>query len=103
MLLIEAPNKWGQTSINFLNALPVELRLRASSVNLQCALLAHRVWTLEDPVLPSRQTTEDARQHGLGAGEAQARFHAGEGVGREARAFLNGEADFLIPVDVIGR
>src|SRR5256885_10905251 len=112
MLLMNAPNEWGQVlpwGVNSrsdpirLDPLPVELRLSAGSVHLQCALLADGVRPLEDPVLPRSEATKDARQHRLGAGEAQARFHAGKGVGREARALLDGEADLLVPVDVVGR
>src|SRR2546427_2934301 len=103
MLLIGAPNKWGQTPINFLNTFPIEFRLRAGSIHLQGALLADRIRALEDPVLPRGEAAEDARQHGLRSGEAQACFHGGERVGREAGALLDGEADLLVPVDVVRR
>src|ERR1700685_292502 len=66
----------------------IELRLLAGSVAAQRAGLADRVGALEDPVLPRGQAGEDFRFHGLGTGEAQIRFHAGEAVGRKARALL---------------
>src|SRR6185436_13365833 len=61
--------------------LPVVFGLRTSPVDFQSAVLADGVGTVEDPVLPGGEAPEDARQHGLGAGEAQARLHAGERVG----------------------
>src|SRR5882724_1092539 len=85
------------------DAFPIEFGLRSSTVNLQGALLADRVRALEDPVLPRGEAAEDARQHRLRAGEAQARFHGGKRVGREAGALLDGEPDLLVPVDVVGR
>src|SRR5204862_6916373 len=85
------------------DAFPVEFRLGPSTVNLQRALLAHGVGALEDPVLPGGEPAEDPREHRLRSGEAQARLHGGERIGREARALLDGEADLLIPVDLVRR
>src|SRR3984957_3907497 len=62
----------------------VELCLLAGAVAPQRAVFADRVGALEDPVLPGRQPREDFRFHGLGANEAQIRFHAGEAVGGKA-------------------
>src|ERR1700689_1771913 len=81
----------------------VEHRLLPGAVALQCALLADRVWALEDPVLPRGQPGEDFRFHGLGPGEAQIGLHAGETVRREARAFLEEHAHFVVPIDVVER
>ena len=62
--------------------LPVEPRPRAAAVALQRALLAGRVRTRKDPVLPSRKPAEYLGRDGLGAGEAQIRLHPGQRVGR---------------------
>ena len=35
--------------------------------------------------------------------EAQVRLEAGERVGRHRRALLDGDADLVVPVDVVGR
>src|SRR6476661_580838 len=81
----------------------VEFRLLAAAVAAQRAFLADRVGALEDPVLPGGQAREDLRFHRLRADEAQARFHAGETVGREARALLQKDANLVVPVDVVER
>src|SRR2546423_10752071 len=87
----------------FSYALPVEFRLGAGAVDLERAVLADRVRPVEDPVLPGGEAAEDARQHGLGAGEAQARLHAGERIGRQAGALLDRQADLFLPVELVGR
>ena len=48
--------------------------------------------------------TEDCRIEAdvLAAGEAQRCVHAGEGVGRQGDALLDGDARFVLPVDVVG-
>src|SRR6478672_1423895 len=81
----------------------VEDRLLAGAVALERALLADRIRPLEDPVLPGGEAGEDFRFHGLGSAEAQVGFQAGKGVGREARAFLQEDADLGLPVDVVER
>src|SRR5258708_22812961 len=81
----------------------IELRLLAGAVTPERAVLADRVGALEDPVLPRRQAGEDLRFHGLGPGEAQIGFHAGEAVGRERGALLEEQPDLIIPVDVVER
>src|SRR6478609_1325399 len=116
LLIARAPRKRGQdpfqpmrsrkrvlTPFSFSNPFPVEFRFGAGPVDLERSLLADRVRPLEDPVLPRRQTPEDARRHGFRAAEAQARFHAGEGVRAEARALLDGDAQLVLPVDVVWR
>src|SRR3954468_6869906 len=98
--------EWGSDQdswMDSLNAFPIELGLRAGPVNLQGALLADRVRAVEDPVLPRREAAEDAGEHGLRAGEAQARLHAGKRIGRKARALLDGEADLVFPVELVRR
>src|SRR2546430_3247945 len=82
--------------------LPIERRLLSFSIDLQSALLAHRVGTLEDPVLPRGEPPEDARLHRLAPAEAQVRFQAGERVGRHRGALLDRDADLVGPVDVVG-
>src|SRR5882672_1764654 len=66
--------------------LPVELRLRAATVHLQRALLAGRVRTDEDPVLPRRQPAEDARRLMFRQRKPQVRLHARQRVRRERHA-----------------
>src|SRR4051812_5924949 len=83
--------------------LRIEYRFLPRPVAAQRALVADRVGPLEDPVLPGGETGEDFRFHGLGSAEAQIGFHAGEGVGREARAFLQEDADLVLPIDVVER
>src|SRR5258708_26465392 len=76
----------------------MESRFRAAAVQLQRAELAYRVGANEDPVLPGRKPAEDAGLHGFPAWETQIRFHAGEGVGGEARApFVFHSPPFLPP------
>src|SRR3984957_15016239 len=81
----------------------IELRLLAGAVAAQRTLLADRIGTLEDPVLPGGETGENLGFHGLGSDEAQIRFHAGETIGREAGALLEEHPDFVVLVDVIER
>ncbi len=76
---------------------------RAGAVAAQGALGPDGVGALEDPVLPRREPGEDLGLHRLRAREAQVGLHAGEGVGREAGALLEGEAHLVVPVDVVGR
>src|SRR4029078_5818430 len=86
-----------------LHSLPVEFGARAAAEELQRAVLADRVRTLEKPVLPCRQTTEQAGMHRLGSGKAQARLHAGERIGRKAGAFLERQPDLVVPVQGVPR
>src|SRR3954469_5051196 len=86
-----------------LNPRHIEFRLLAAAVAAQRAFLADRVRALEDPVLPRGQAREDFRFHRLGSDEAQARFHAGEAVGRKAGALFQEHADLVVPVDVVER
>src|SRR6201991_1345017 len=81
----------------------IELRLLAGAVAAERALLADRVGTLEDPVLPGGEAGENLRFHGLGPDEAEVRLHASEAVGRERRALLEEYAHFIVPVDVVER
>src|SRR5712691_6321103 len=76
----------------------VEGRLHAAAVELERALRADRVGALEDPVLPSGEPAEDLRLHGFWPGEAQVGFHAGQRVGREARALLQHDSELVVPV-----
>ena len=40
--------------------------------------------------------------HRLGAGEAERRLHAGERVGRQRGALLDGDAQLVVPVEIVG-
>src|SRR5262249_4222361 len=88
------------TSYSRLHSRHIELRLLASAVAAQRALLADRIGTLEDPVLPGGEAGEDFRFHGLRPDEAEVRFHAGQAVGREGSALLEEHPHLVIPVDV---
>src|SRR6266481_5127490 len=95
--------RYSLLAIRPLHSRHIELRLLAGAVTAQRAVLADRVGALEDPVLPRRQPREDFRFHGLGADEAQIRFHAGEAVGRERGALLEEHPDFVVPVYIVER
>ena len=83
---------------------PVEPRAcGAAAVALQRAVLAGRVRPRKDPVLPGRKPAENLGRDGLGAGKAQIRFHPGQRIGREAGALFDGEADLVLPVELVGR
>src|SRR3954470_3530756 len=73
--------------------LPVVVGPLAGAVAAQCSLGASGVGPLEDPVLPGGEPAEDLRLGGFLTGEAQVGLHAGEGVGREAGALLDDQAD----------
>src|SRR5712672_806882 len=73
----------GMTRILLSNSRHIELRLLAGAVAPQRAVLADRVGTLEDPVLPGGQPREDFRFHRFRTGETQIGFHSGEAVRRE--------------------
>src|SRR6202030_1831208 len=81
----------------------IELRLLPGAVTAQGPLLADRIGSLENPVLPGGEAREDFRFHGLGTDEAQVRFHAGEAIWRETRALFEEHADLVIPVDIVKR
>src|ERR1700716_4139595 len=81
----------------------IKYRFLACAVALERALLADRVGTLEDPVLPGGEAGEYLGFHGLGAAEAQVGFEPGEAVGRKARALLQEHANLVLPIDVVER
>src|SRR6185295_11301163 len=83
-------------------AFVIKLRLRRLAVVRQSALRADGVGALENPVLPGREPAVNLGVERLGAGEAQGRFHPGERVGGERGTFLDGDADFVLPVEVVG-
>src|SRR5262245_15799273 len=70
------------------DSLAVVLRPRPRAEAPERAVGSDGVGTLEDPVLPRRQTAEDLRLHRLRPDEAVVGLHPGQGVGREAGAFL---------------
>src|SRR6478609_107977 len=80
----------------------IEAGLFTGAVDLQRALRPDGVRALEDPVLPGGEATEDARRHVLARAEAQVRLQAGERIGRHRGAFLESDADLVVPVDVVG-
>src|SRR5438270_10753174 len=84
-----------------LYAFPVEAGPDAAAVALQRAMLADRVGPRKDPILPDRKPAKDLGRDGLGAGEAQIRFHAAERIGREAHAFFDREPDLVLPVELV--
>ena len=88
-------------SLSLSNAPHVEDGFLPGAVAAQCAFFTNRVRPLEDPVLPRGQTPKNLGFHRLRAGKAQVRLHAGHGVGREARAFLQEDAQLFIPVEVL--
>src|SRR5262249_183079 len=69
----------------------------------QRAVLAGRVRSSEDPVLPGRQPTEDLGFHRLRTGEPVVRFKAGQCVRTEAGPLLDRDTYLVLPVDVVGR
>ena len=71
------------------------------SVAFERALLAGGVRPLENPILPGRQPAEDLGFHGLWPRKSKVRLHARHGVRREACAFLNEDADLILPVDLV--
>src|SRR6516225_5131637 len=81
----------------------VENRLLAGTVTTQRPLLADRIGTLKDPILPRRQSRKNLAFHGFRPAETQIRFKAREAVGREATALLEEDADLVIPIDVVER
>src|SRR5262245_10969453 len=84
-------------------ALPIELRSPLLAVGLQRALLAHRVRPLKNPILPRREAAEDLRLERFGTRKTQVRFEAGERVRRQRGARLDGQAHFIVPVNLVGR
>ena len=66
-------------------------------------MLAGGIRTDEDPVLPGREASKDFRFHALRPGKAQAGFHSGERIGREAGAFFDGDAHLIFPVEIVRR
>src|SRR5215468_2109894 len=83
--------------------LPLELRPLGLAVQGERAVLAGRVGAGEDPVLPGRQAAEDLGLQGLGADEPERLLHAGQRIGRQRRALLDGDAELVGEVDVVGR
>src|SRR5690349_11821511 len=82
---------------------PVEAGPPAGAILSQRALRPGCVGPGEDPVLPRRQPPEDLGLRGLRAGEPVVRLHAGQRVRAETAPLLDGDADFLGPVDVVRR
>src|SRR5215218_9236308 len=81
----------------------IELRLRRLAVVRERPLRADGVGALENPVLPGREPAVNLGVERLGAGEAQGRLHAGQRVGGERGTLLDGDADFVLPIEVVRR
>src|SRR5882724_2646106 len=86
-----------------LNSFPVEFHGRASSVNFQRSACADGVGADEDPVLPGGQATEDARLQSFPRTKSQVCFKPCQGIRRLRRTRLDGLADFVFPIEIIGR
>src|SRR2546422_8981575 len=83
------------------HARPVEPGLLARPEHLEGSVLADRVRPAEDPVLPGGEPAENTRRHALAAAEAQILFEARQRIGRERGALLDGDAQLVVPVDLI--
>src|SRR2546430_17098755 len=83
------------------HARPVELGLLARPKQLEGSVLADRVRPAEDPVLPGGEPAENTRRHALAAAEAQILFEARQRIGRERGALLDGDAQLIVPVDLV--
>src|SRR5207248_10767096 len=81
----------------------IEYRPLAGAVAAQRALVADRVGTLEDPVLPCGETREDFRFHGLRPAKPEIGLETSEPVRRNARALLQKNAQLVIPIDLVER
>src|SRR4051812_38603056 len=92
-----------ESTVVISDPLPVVVGTLSGAVPAQRTVRSGGVGTLEDPVLPGGEAAEDLRLAGLRSGEAEVGLHAGEGVGREAGPLLDGEADLVLPVDVVRR
>src|SRR5690606_28451122 len=66
-------------------------------------LLARGVGSIENPVLPCRQTTENTGFHAFNAIETQVGLKAGKRIGRQSAALFEGDADLVVPVEAVER
>src|ERR1700739_1859274 len=89
--------EWGAVSA----PVRVEARPLAGAIDLQRALLTDRVGTLENPVLPRGQAREDPRVKGFSTIEAQIGFHPGQRIGTHRDTLLDGDACFVVPIDIV--
>src|SRR4026207_1260607 len=80
----------------------IKMCLRWLTVVRQCALWADGVWTLENPVLPRGQAAVDLCIHRLWSSETERCFHSRQRVGRQGRAFFDGDAYLVFPVEIVG-
>ena len=74
----------------------------AGVVKFQRTRLSNSIWALENPILPGAEAGEYFGFHGFGTDETERGFHAGQGVRGEACPLLNGQADFILPIDITG-
>src|ERR1700682_5003979 len=79
----------------------VKLGPMTRTVTAEGALFTRGVRTLEDPVLPRGEPSEDLGLDRLRAREAQARLPARRRVARAAHAPLDREAHLIVPVDLV--
>src|SRR5208282_5218732 len=95
--------EFARNSLSASDSPRIEFRPRSCAVEFQRAFFTDRVGTLEDPVLPSRQTGKYFRLERLRPAESQRRFHAGQRVRRKGRAFFDSETNLVVPVDIVRR
>src|ERR1700747_395262 len=87
--------------LRFLDSLPIEFHRGTGAIDLERAVRSDGVGANEDPVLPGGKTAEDAGFEGFRVAEAKIGFEAGECVGRERSAGLDGLAKFVFPVKIV--
>src|SRR5579862_8323386 len=85
-----------------LDALPVKSSLHTAAEHFERPRVADRVWADEDPVLPGREPSEDARLHRLRGSKSKVGLQAGKRIRREAAALLQRKSDLIGPVQRIG-
>src|SRR5579871_1794950 len=83
------------------HAAHVVFAAHAGSVALQGTLFSGGVRSLENPVLPGTEASEYPGFHRLSSCKPEICLHARHRVRGEARPFLQEEANFVIPVDLV--
>ena len=84
-----------------MNTFEIIGRTCARTIQLKCAPLGNRVWTLEDPVLPCGQATKNLSFHRFRTSEAQVSFQTCQRIRRVTRTLLNNVGHFIRPIDVV--
>src|SRR6266478_9168406 len=86
-----------------LNSFPLEFHGSAGAIDFQRTVCSYGVGANEDPVLPGGKPAKHAGFERFGRTETQISFEAGERVGRLRGAGFDGLANFVLPIEVIGR